>query len=349
MKKIVSILIMICLLTVFVGCNPDFSLGDGKNDGEISGIVGENGESEGENNTDVGNGGETEDENTENDNEGPANSGESNTNYGDNTTEGGGNDANSGDNTTEGGENDGISGDNTTEGGENNGISGDNTTEGGENSGNSGDNTSEGGGNGGISGDNTTEGGENDGISGDNTIEGGENSGNSGDNTTEGGGNGGISGDNTTEEQKPVYVVGNAIGNLFRSITLEKNGGGTVSPDDYRGKIVIVNIWATWCPPCKAELPDFDRIAKEYADDVVIIAAHDSYGRENAPAYIQTNLPDSSIIFAYDSVYGDAFNAAGGTKYVPRTAILDRNGVIIYAQDGLMTYEQLKSIIERAI
>ena len=156
-------------------------------------------------------------------------------------------------------------------------------------------------------------------------------------------------GEGTNDEGEPLPEVGNSVGKLFRSINLETLDGGSVSPDDYRGKIVVVNIWATWCPPCKAELPDFDRIASEYSEDVVIIAAHDYYGREDAPAYVEANFPDASIIFAYDSYYGDAFFAAGGTRYVPMTAVLDQRGVIVYSDSGLMTYEQLKSMIDALI
>ena len=144
----------------------------------------------------------------------------------------------------------------------------------------------------------------------------------------------------------PAPEVGNKVGNTLQSITLEKIGGGTVSPDDYRGKIVILNIWATWCPPCKAELPDFDKIASKYADNLVIIAAHSISGQDKAAEYVENNFPDSKIIFAYDTMYSDAFIAAGAGDYVPRTAIVDQNGVIIYSNYGILTYEELVEIIE---
>jgi thiol-disulfide isomerase/thioredoxin len=153
-------------------------------------------------------------------------------------------------------------------------------------------------------------------------------------------------GDDASEDEEPLPELGNSVGKLFRSISLQTLNGDIISPDDYRGKVVVVNIWATWCPPCKAELPDFDRIATEYSDEVVIIAAHDYSGRENAPHYVETNFPETNIIFAYDSYYGDAFFAAGGTKYVPMTAVLDQRGVIVYSDSGLMTYEELTGIID---
>ncbi len=234
-------------------------------------------------------------------------------------------------------------GNSSTNGGGNDTTSGGGSESSGENGENSGSGSESGGENGTASGSGSESSGENGENSGNGSESSGENGTASGNGSENSGENGENSGGGPTNEEIPV---GTGVGDRFGSITLEREGGGTVSPDDYRGKIVIVNIWATWCPPCKAELPDFDRIATEYEDELVIIAAHDYSGRANAPAYIENNFPSSKIIFAYDSYYGDAFFAAGGTKYVPRTAILDQNGVIVYAQDGMMTYEQLVSIIE---
>lgn len=147
-------------------------------------------------------------------------------------------------------------------------------------------------------------------------------------------------------EQPDPPKVGTAVGDLMASVTLEKLDGSSISTDELRGKILILNIWATWCPPCKAELPDFNRIATEYKDDVVIIAAHTPNGSINAESYVQQNFPETDIIFAYDTPYSEAYNAAGGVGYVPQTAILDENGVIIYSNYGILTYNQLVSIIE---
>lgn len=196
-------------------------------------------------------------------------------------------------------------------------------------------------------GDTPVEGGTDDGSENGGNTEGGESGsvgGNSGDG--ESGSVGGNSGEENPPEDTPLPEVGSEVGKLFKTISLETLDGGRVSPDDYRGKIVIVNIWATWCPPCKAELPDFDQIAKDYADEVVIIAAHDYNGRANAPSYVETNFPDTNIIFAYDGYYADAYFAAGGDGYVPYTAILDQRGVIVYSASGILTYEYLQATIE---
>ena len=144
-------------------------------------------------------------------------------------------------------------------------------------------------------------------------------------------------------EQTPVY--GTQAGDLFADVSLQALSGQVINTADYRGKIIILNIWATWCPPCKAELPDFSKVASEYSEDVVIIAAHIPSGSANAESYVQANLPDSKIIFTYDPHYY-AFLAAGGVESIPQTAIIDQNGIILYSGAGMLSYDLLVYIIE---
>ena len=146
----------------------------------------------------------------------------------------------------------------------------------------------------------------------------------------------------------PIYTIGTKVGNLFGDLSLETLDGGRVNTADYRGKILILNIWATRCPPCKEELPDFNKIASEYEGEVVIIAAHEDYTRSAAPSYVETNFPNSKIIFAYDTPQGNAYYAAGGDRYIPQTAIINKEGVIIYSDSGILSYEDVVAIIEGA-
>ena len=148
---------------------------------------------------------------------------------------------------------------------------------------------------------------------------------------------------NVEGENKPQ--VGTSVGDLFADLTLRTVNGGSVNTADHRGKIIILNIWATWCPPCQAELPDFNRIATDYKNEAVIIAAHTPNGNSATNAYVQTNFPDTDIIFAYDTVNSDAFFAAGGINSIPQTVIIDQNGVIIYVHTGMMSYASLAEII----
>lgn len=148
------------------------------------------------------------------------------------------------------------------------------------------------------------------------------------------------------ENTTPLPEIGTKVGNRFADVTLETMNGESINTADLRGKIVILNLWASWCPPCKAELPDFDRIATEYKDQVVIVAADVDAGNGGAYSYVQQNFPESDIIFAYDTVYGTAYSLAGGNGFVPYTAIMDQNGVIVYSDSGMLSHTVLVNIIE---
>ena len=146
-------------------------------------------------------------------------------------------------------------------------------------------------------------------------------------------------------------TVGNRVGQKCPAYALELvDGSGTINIRDLEGKIVIVNFWGTWCGPCKQELPDFDQIAEEYSEDVVVLTIHSVYSKGNAPAYIEQHFPNSKMLFAYDvpltSDIDMYFDLLGGTSFYPRTLILDENGVIVFTYDGRLEHSTLVSIIE---
>ncbi len=170
-------------------------------------------------------------------------------------------------------------------------------------------------------------------------------------------GDGGSTDNGNTDNENPGddVVTGSEVGQKCPSYSLElvDGNGEKVNVKDFVGKAVVINFWGTWCGPCKAELPHFNELASEYEKDVVFLIIHSVSGSKNASAYINTNFPDSKMIFAYDiplDSYRDMyFNLLGGTDYYPRTLVLDKNGVITFSYDGGLSYDKLKSEIENAL
>jgi len=101
--------------------------------------------------------------------------------------------------------------------------------------------------------------------------------------------------------------------------------GKTVNLSDFKGKIVIVDFWATWCGPCKMEIPGFVKLQEKYKDDLVIIGVSLD---QNGPKAVVPFAKDYSI--NYHVVYGngETVKAYGGVNGIPTTFVIDRKGNI---------------------
>lgn len=152
------------------------------------------------------------------------------------------------------------------------------------------------------------------------------------------------------KETKQDPERGNGIGDLCygtQLTTITENGkGGTFDPTTL-GKVTVINFWAYWCGPCVNEMPHFDRVAKEYADQVAVVAVHcDAVSR--AKEFIRINYPSSFIHFATDNEktpFG-YYEVLGGSGSIPYTVVLDADGIIRKTFVGAINYATLKSVIE---
>jgi len=101
--------------------------------------------------------------------------------------------------------------------------------------------------------------------------------------------------------------------------------GGSARLSDYKGKVVILNFWATWCPPCVAEMPSMENLYKQYKDKGVEILAVDL--RENVNTvrqFINNNGYTFPVLLDRDGRVGGLY----GVEAIPTTYIIDREGKI---------------------
>jgi len=104
--------------------------------------------------------------------------------------------------------------------------------------------------------------------------------------------------------------------------TLTDLDGQKVSLSDFKGKVIIVDFWATWCGPCKMEIPSFIQLQDDYKDDVVILGVSLDQG---GPKVVVPFAKKMNI--NYPIVYGDGsvVQAYGGIRGIPTTFVIDRD------------------------
>lgn len=127
----------------------------------------------------------------------------------------------------------------------------------------------------------------------------------------------------------------------YSDFTLMDLDGNEISLSDFNRKVLILNFWATWCPPCREEIPDFVEVYNEYeSKDVQFIGV----SNEDIST-LKSFVEDYDV--SYPILIDDA-NIMGkwGISAIPTTFVFDKNGQIIFKNVGMMTGEQLKNIIE---
>lgn len=130
--------------------------------------------------------------------------------------------------------------------------------------------------------------------------------------------------------------------------TLKDENGKSVQLSDYRGKVVLLNFWATWCGPCKIEIPWFVEFERKHKDQgfAVVGISMDEDGWQAVKPFVSDAGINYRILMANDSVA----QLYGGVDSLPTTFIIDRDGKIAAVHVGLVSkssYENdLKQLFE---
>lgn len=139
--------------------------------------------------------------------------------------------------------------------------------------------------------------------------------------------------------QEDIGVIGLEKGNFAPDFELETIEGEQVKLSDLRGEPVFLNFWATWCPPCRAEMPDMQKIHEDY-DDVTILAVNE-VDTESSPRNVESFIEEFGITFPIPSDKG----LSVGTRYramsLPTTYLINPDGTIHNVAVGPLTYEAM--------
>ncbi len=149
----------------------------------------------------------------------------------------------------------------------------------------------------------------------------------------------------TERDWESSAPIGYEVGQQLEDFTVECLDGSTFHLADTRGKIVFLNLWATWCTPCVHELPYFHALCQE-KEDVAVLAIHSALVTDDPSAYLDGK--GYAFPFAVDSENERLFQIVHGSAALPQTIVLNRSGEVIYNQVGSITMEELYALYDAA-
>ena len=134
-----------------------------------------------------------------------------------------------------------------------------------------------------------------------------------------------------------------AVGETAPAIALSDISGNMVALSDFKGKIVLVNFWASWCPPCKAELPGFQKVFMDVEERgfVVLAIALDDISL--------SLIRELGIVFPVMKINDRVKREYGGVSDVPQSILIDREGKIIKKVWKVYSEKDLRADVERAM
>jgi len=135
--------------------------------------------------------------------------------------------------------------------------------------------------------------------------------------------------------------------NLAPNFTLLDTEGNNVSLSDYKGKVVIINFWTTWCGPCRYEIPDLVQLYEKYNQDLIVLGISLDY---DGPAVVP-QFEERIGGVNYPLLYGNnnISNLYGGVTGVPTTFIIDRNMQVFKKYLGYRSPEVIEKDINELI
>ncbi|MDE2573293.1 MAG: TlpA family protein disulfide reductase [bacterium] len=139
-----------------------------------------------------------------------------------------------------------------------------------------------------------------------------------------------------TSASGPAALAGAQV----ESFSVARLGGGAAGVADFRGKVLLLNLWASWCPPCRQEMPDLERFSRNAAKDgVLVIGINEGESAQTAALFVKRVGVTFPILLDQQQQYGAAYGALG----LPTTVFVRRDGTVSEAVDGPLTYAQMES------
>lgn len=133
------------------------------------------------------------------------------------------------------------------------------------------------------------------------------------------------------------------VGDQAYNFELPNLDGTNTKLSDYKGEIIILNYFASWCKPCVDEAPELETFAKDYGDQYRLIMINKGETKDRVKKFLEKYNTPAVYVFDYNSKIAKKYNVTGQ----PETFVIDRNGVIREHYNGPVTSAQLYEMVKK--
>jgi thiol-disulfide isomerase/thioredoxin len=133
------------------------------------------------------------------------------------------------------------------------------------------------------------------------------------------------------------------VGREAPKFKLPDLSGQDVSLDQYRGKIVMLDFWATWCGPCRMSMPILEDLQKEYPNDLTLLAINLQEPRDGVRDFVKENGIHSRVLLDESGKVGETYGASG----IPMQVVIDRQGIVRYVVLGVRAAAELRQMVNK--
>ena len=158
---------------------------------------------------------------------------------------------------------------------------------------------------------------------------------------------------NQQNQSSPISYAVKSVSNAEKKsemvdFTWDENGK-EVKLSDFKGKVILLNFWATWCPPCRKELPDLSQISTEMKDkDFKLIGVSIDDNQEVLNTFLKSNKLSYTVLFEPNELVAKYMTTADQNQnVVPQSYIIDKNGKVVEAIIGSKSKADFMTIINK--
>jgi len=137
--------------------------------------------------------------------------------------------------------------------------------------------------------------------------------------------------------------IGTEIGRQAPKFKLQSISDAQVELKQFRGKVVVINFWASWCPYCVDEMPEFEKLRNEMGDKIVILGVNRAESLEKQNEFL--NSLSAKITYTLLLDMNDDVSKSYDIRVMPTTFFLNENGVIAQKNLGSLTVAQMKQLV----